>query len=183
MTSSEQSKTKVQYLVDLLRYKAWANAITLGVVASLPEAEALKQRATRFGSIVHTLNHIWVVEDIFRHHVTGRRHDYTARNTPAPPPLAELRSRFQEMDSWWISYAQSLRAEECDEMVCFTFVGGGDGAMTRAEILLHLVNHASYHRGFVGDMLYQAGVTPPATDLPVYLRETRKPPAGCGGEP
>jgi uncharacterized damage-inducible protein DinB len=34
-------------------------------------------------------------------------------------------------------------------------VGGGDGAMTRGQILLHLVNHTSYHRGFVADLFYQ----------------------------
>ena len=44
---------------------------------------------------------------------------------------------------------------------------------TRGEILLHVVNHTSYHRGFVADLFYQVpgGVRPPTTDLPVYLRE------------
>lgn len=43
--------------------------------------------------------------------------------------------------------------------------------MTRGEIILHLVNHATYHRGFVGDLLNQASVNPPATDLTVFLRD------------
>ena len=47
--------------------------------------------------------------------------------------------------------------------------------MTRAEILLHVVNHSSYHRGHVGDMLYQSGIEPPTTDLPVYLRHLQSP--------
>ena len=54
----------------------------------------------------------------------------------------------------------------------FTLIGGNQGAMTRGEILLHVVNHTSYHRGFVADLFYQVPATPPTSDLPVYLRET-----------
>src|SRR5256885_7587344 len=38
----------------------------------------------------------------------------------------------------------------------FEFVGGGQGAMTREQIVLHVVNHGSYHRGFVSDMMYRS---------------------------
>ena len=44
--------------------------------------------------------------------------------------------------------------------------------MSRRDIVLHVVNHTTYHRGHVADMLYDMGVFPPATDLPVFLRET-----------
>ena len=43
--------------------------------------------------------------------------------------------------------------------------------MTRGEILLHIVNHTSYHRGFVAQMFYEVPARPPTTDLPVYLRD------------
>jgi uncharacterized damage-inducible protein DinB len=43
--------------------------------------------------------------------------------------------------------------------------------MTRAEILLHVVNHNTYHRGFVAEMFYEVPARPPATDLPVFARE------------
>lgn len=43
--------------------------------------------------------------------------------------------------------------------------------MTRAEILLHVVNHTTYHRGFVADMFYQIPSKPRTTDLPVFLSE------------
>ena len=53
----------------------------------------------------------------------------------------------------------------------FTLIGGNQGVMTRGEILLHVVNHTSYHRGFVGDLFFQVPARPPTTDLPVFLRE------------
>lgn len=158
----------------LTRYKAWANGITYRTVMALPEGEALRQRPTRFGNMVHTLNHTYVIDDIFRAHLEGRRHGYTARNTDQPPLLDDLWAAVQAMDSWYVAYAEALREDALVETVRFEFVGGGRGAMTREAILLHIVNHGTYHRGFVGDMLYQVPAASPANDLPVYLREVER---------
>lgn len=155
----------------LVRYKAWANGITFPAVMALPDGEALRPRPTRFGNMVHTLNHAYVVDDIFRAHLEGRRHGYTARNTDHTPPLAELWEAVQAMDRWYVDFADGLSARELGEVVRFEFMGGGQGAMTREEILLHVVNHGTYHRGFVGDMLYQVPASSPANDLPVFLRD------------
>lgn len=34
--------------------------------------------------------------------------------------------------------------------------------------VLRTLNHATYHRGHIADMMYQPGITPPTTDLPVF---------------
>lgn len=57
------------------------------------------------------------------------------------------------------------------ETIKFEFVGGGDGAMTREDILLHLVNHATYHRGFVTTLLFPLKPNGAASDLTVFLRD------------
>ncbi len=57
------------------------------------------------------------------------------------------------------------------EQVNFTLIGGNRGAMSRGEILLHIVNHTSYHRGFACDMFFQVPARPPVMDLPVYMRQ------------
>lgn len=157
----------------LIRYKAWANGITFPAILALPVGEALRPRATRFGNIVHTLNHVYVVDDIFRAHLEGRRHGYLARNTDEPPSLADLWDAVQALDQWYVSYATGLSDAGLRELVPFQFVDGGAGAMTRAEILLHVVNHGTYHRGFVGDMLYQVPAPFPANDLSVFLCASR----------
>jgi uncharacterized damage-inducible protein DinB len=41
-------------------------------------------------------------------------------------------------------------------------------------MLLHVVNHTSYHRGFVADLFYQVPARPPITDLTVYLRDANR---------
>ncbi len=160
-------------LLTLTQYKKWANEITFSSVNDLPDEEAVKQRTTRFGNMVHTLNHVYVIDDIFKCHLLCRSHSYESRNTDTHPPLTELWDKQKEMDTWYVDYTQSLSEDQFSEIVDFEFVGGGNGSMSRADIILHIVNHGTYHRGFVGDMMYQASATPPANDLPVYLRELK----------
>ncbi|WP_080436606.1 DinB family protein [Burkholderia ubonensis] len=73
----------------LVRYKSWANGLTFKSVMDLPAGEALRQRPTRFGNMVHTLNHVYVVDDIFRHHLQGKKHTYTSRNTDHTPAVSD----------------------------------------------------------------------------------------------
>ncbi len=155
----------------LARYNAWANRLIFDAVAALPEGEATRTRATLFRNMVHTLNHNYIIDRIFQAHLEGREHGYTARITPDHPPLGELWRSQQDVDAWYVAWSDRMTDAALSERVDFTFVGGGEGAMTRAEILLHVVNHTSYHRGFVGDMFYQVPARPPTTDLPVFLRD------------
>ena len=162
----------------LTRYKAWANEIVFSTVAALPEGEATKPRPTLFKNMVHTLNHPYVIDCIFQAHLEGRAHGFTARNTPTHPPLDELWHAVKVMDRWYIDLSDRLSSQELAEAIRFQFIGGGDGVMTRGEILLHLVNHTTYHRGFVADMLNQASMNPRAMDLTVFLRDVHRAAAG-----
>jgi len=155
----------------LARYNAWANKLIFDAVGGLPEGEATKPRQSLFKSMVHMLNHNYVIDRIFQAHLEGREHGYGARNTPDHPPLEELWRAQQEVDAWYIAWSDSLTEAALSETLRFTFVGGGEGAMTRGDILLHVVNHTSYHRGFVAQMFYEVPARPPTTDLPVYLRD------------
>jgi uncharacterized damage-inducible protein DinB len=158
----------------LTRYKAWANELIFKAVAALPEGEAEKPRQSVFRSMVHTLNHNYVIDRIFQAHLEGRSHGYAARNTPDHPPLDELWRAQRDIDRWYIEWSERIDEAALAEKVSFTYVGGGEGVMTREEILQHLVNHTSYHRGFVAQMMFDIPVRPPTTDLTVYLRDAHK---------
>lgn len=155
----------------LTRYSAWANKLIFDTVAALPEGEATKPRQGLFKNMVHMLNHIYVIDRIFQAHLERRPHGYNARNTPEHPPLGELWRAQREIDAWYTAWSDRLTPAAMDERVSFTYVGGGDGVMTRGEILLHIVNHTTYHRGFVAEMIYRIPATPPATDFTVYVRD------------
>jgi uncharacterized damage-inducible protein DinB len=155
----------------LTRYNAWANERIFTAVAALPEGEATKPRKSVFKNMVHTLNHNYVIDRIFQAHLEGRPHGYSARNTESHPPLAELWRAQKELDQWYVASYDAMPESQLDGTLSFTFVGGGDGRMTRGEILQHLVTHTSYHRGYVAQMMYDVPVRPPTTDLTVFLRD------------
>ena len=158
----------------LARYSQWSDKVMFDAVAALPEGEALKPRASLFKNMVHTLNHIYVIDRIWQAHLEGRDHGYEARNTKDHPPLAELWQTQQEVDAWYVDWSDRQTDATLAETVQYTLIGGNKGAMTRGEILLHVVMHTNYHRGFVADMIYDVpGCRPPAMDLPVYMREGR----------
>jgi uncharacterized damage-inducible protein DinB len=156
----------------LTRYNAWANKVIFDAVAALPDGEATKERATLFKNMVNTLNHIYVVDLIWQAHLQGRDHGIPALNAVLHTSLADLWRAQQEIDAWYIDWSDALSTAAAEEAVRFTLIGGNNGEMRRGDIILHVVNHTSYHRGFVADLFYQVPARPPLTDLPVFLRET-----------
>jgi len=155
----------------LLRYKAWANDLVFAAVREIPTEEAYKPRPTTFGSIVQTLDHVHVIDDIFCHHLRGERHSYIARTAGEPRSLSDLHDRVRATDQWYIGTFDGYTEDDLEAAVDFQFLGGERGSMSRGEIALHVVNHCSYHRGFVGDMLKQVPYDWPANDLTVFLRD------------
>lgn len=156
----------------LTRYNAWANQQIFDAVAALPEGEAMKERPTLFKNMVNTLNHLYVVDLIWQGHLEKRTHGIPALNTVLHGELEDLWRAQQAIDAWFIAWSDALSDLALEEELRFTLIGGNPGVMTRGEILLHVVNHTSYHRGFVADLFYQVPTRPPLTDLPVFLRET-----------
>ncbi len=153
----------------LTRYNAWANKAIFEAVAALPAGEATKERPTLFKTMVNTLNHLHVVDLIWQAHIEGRDHGIPALNTVLYSDLTELWLAQQVIDAWFIAWGDTLSEADADEIVRFTLIGGKQGEMRRSEIVLHVVNHTSYHRGFVADLFYQVPARPPLTDLPVFL--------------
>lgn len=157
----------------MMRYKAWADELFLAKVAQLSEAQLVAPQPIIFGNMLRTLHHSYAMDRVWQAHLLGESHGYTTRNPDNPPSFDVLHPMQLAMDAWYVSYADALTSEAFGEIVEFEFIGGGSGAMSRGDILMHVVNHTTYHRGHVADMLYHCAVFPPTTDLPVFLRERR----------
>lgn len=155
----------------LARYKAWADDVFLSAVASIAPAELTAPRPIVFGSLIRTLHHAYAMDHVWRCHLTGKPHGLATRNPEHCPGIDELAASQRGIDDWYVRYADSLTESELDSIVGFEFIGGGGGRMSRREILLHVVNHATYHRGHAAYVLYAIGRSPPVTDLPVFLRD------------
>jgi uncharacterized damage-inducible protein DinB len=157
------------------RYRAWADQLTYESVAALPPGEAEKPRETLFKTMIGTLNHNLLIDRVWQAHVEGRDHGFKARNVVLHADLPGLWRAQQSMNQWWIDWCDTQTAQSLETPVPFRFIDGGDGTMTRGAILLHVVNHGSYHRGWIAEMFYEMPRKPPATDLPVYLARERGP--------
>jgi uncharacterized damage-inducible protein DinB len=155
----------VSMLQSLFGQKAWANAELFDVLATVT-ADAELHTAIR------TLNHIYVVDRIFRAHLLGEPHGYDGTNTKATPTLAELRAAVLETDAWYQQYTSSLTDVALAEPVRFSFTDGDMGTMSREEMLMHVITHGGYHRGNVGQVLKNIGVAPPRDLLTKFLHVT-----------
>lgn len=152
-------------LQSLFGQKAWANAELFDVLATVT-AE------TDLHTALRTLNHIYVVDRIFRAHLLGEPHGYEATNTKATPTLAELRAAVAETDAWYRQYVAGLDDAALAGLVRFRFTDGDMGTMSREEILMHVITHGGYHRGNVGQVLKNISVAPPRDLLTKYLHVT-----------
>lgn len=158
----------------LTRYKAWANQLIFDTVSKLISNKKENENQQLIGKIIRALNHIYIIDLIWQAHLERREHSFTERNPKDYLSFETLKSEQQKIDQWYIAYSNTLSCEKLNEKINFTLIGGDSGVMTRSEILLHVVNHASYHRGFIADMFYQMNIKPPATDLTVFLMNNRK---------
>ena len=155
-------------LTSLFRFKSWADADLLEALGSF---DALAHAAP-YKLAVRTVNHLHVVDQIFRGHLQGAPHGFEATNTPNTPTLAELRQSVGAVDDWYLRYVDSLDEAQLAEEVEFTFTDGDAGCMTRQEILMHVLTHGGYHRGAVGQVLRGVGIAPPRELYTRFLHAT-----------
>ncbi|GAC87468.1 DNA damage inducible nuclease inhibitor DinB [Gluconobacter thailandicus F149-1 = NBRC 100600] len=154
-----------------LQYRAWADRLTYEALLQLPREEIVKPRQTTFGTILQTLGHVHVVDDMFCHHLQGTEHSYRSRQADQTLDLKDWWWATQELHQWYMKACAGWSTDDLKEKISFAFIDGQAGIMTREEIILHVVNHATYHRGFIGDMLKQIPHNWPANDLTVFLRD------------
>jgi uncharacterized damage-inducible protein DinB len=144
-------------LHTLFAQKSWANNELFNQLATVTAPE----HASAVHSAIRTLNHIYVVDRIFRAHLLSEPHGYTATNTDATPSLGELHFAAAETDAWCEQYSTAITPSQFQETITFRFTDGDAGRMPREEMLAHIISHAAYHRGNVGQILKSISVAPP----------------------
>jgi uncharacterized damage-inducible protein DinB len=158
-------------LPTLFAQKSWANNELFNLLATVTAPE----HASAVHSAMRTLNHIYVVDRIFRAHLLSEPHGYTATNTntntntDATPSLGELHFAAAETDAWYEQYSAAVTPSQLQERIAFQFTDGDAGRMTREEMLAHIITHGAYHRGNVGQILKSISVAPPRDLLTKFL--------------
>lgn len=156
-----------EQIITLLKYKRWIDFETLAAISRVDaSAYPEKHRLT-----LRLMNHIYVVDQIFKANMTGQQHGYTALNTPETPSAEELQTKMAACTDGYIQRVKQMTEAELSETITFQFVDGGAGKMKAVDMLNHVLFHGTYHRGAVGWLLSEVGVTPPKDVLTVFLRD------------
>lgn len=146
-------------------YKQWADQRALEAARTL-DAVAQPQA---FAFVCQQFNHMLMVEELFRARLLGLPAPHAATNSARLPPLDELESRLWVSDTWFADYIAGLAPASHEQIICFDFADGQAGSMSRLEILFHIINHGSYHRGAIGHALERAGAQRPADTYTLYI--------------
>jgi uncharacterized damage-inducible protein DinB len=140
----------------LVCYKQWADRGLCDVVVQT----IARLDAQDTAIVLRILDHIHVVDQIFQHHLQGRRHGFHAPRSVEVPDLSTLTSGMHRVDAWYASYVGGLSAGDFEEPIDFVFTSGKSARMRRSEMLLHVCLHGTYHRGNAGLILLKNGIAP-----------------------
>jgi uncharacterized damage-inducible protein DinB len=159
----------------LATYNAWADQTLFASVATLPADHVYRQTGTLFGSVIGTLNHNYQVDLIWQANILGEAHGFSGRRDLLHPKLEDLLRAQTIANNWLIGWASEQTSTSLRETAAFRFTSGRQATMQKGAMLLHVVNHKTYHRGWVSQMFFDAGARPPETDLSVYLCQATRP--------
>jgi len=157
-------------LREQLLYMLWADRMMLKAVRDVTPEDLLRDAGVSFGSLLGTMVHILGSQRLWLSRFAG----IAIERRPTLQDFPDLPAWIQGWEET-ASGVEAFLAALTDEQLAahITWVDPEAGALTRPlwQPVLHLVNHASYHRGQMISLLRQMGYQPPSTDLIRYFRE------------
>jgi uncharacterized damage-inducible protein DinB len=151
-----------------LEFMKWADEIMLVALSQTPADRVSQDLGSSFQSMFGALNHVYLAEWLWLKRVRGEQ-DAQIADIESAPDLAALGLLWPALHQMWINWATALSTGDWPTLVTHR-TRGIQYQMPCWQIVLHLVNHGSYHRGQVASMLRQSGFTPPGTDLITFYR-------------
>jgi len=152
---------------NAFKYKIWADKRALQAIGSVNKLRF--QDSYKF--LLQQVNHMIIVEDLFKSRLTNEFTPHNSTNTDIVPELSELTDRLSESGKWYLSYVSTLDKLNLEDLISFKFADGKFGSMRKGEMLFHILNHGSYHRGSIANALDLADVPHPIDGYGIYIHE------------
>ena len=152
-------------LVLQLRYSAWATRRVLESATALSKEELHRDLGNSYGGLHGTMTHIYQADAIWFDRLMGAPTGDLSRYEPSP----DFSEWLPLLDSY-VKWAEALTPADWDRIANYRNVKGEPFQTPIWQIVLHVVNHATYHRGQITTLLRQLGRAPVATDLILYYR-------------
>jgi uncharacterized damage-inducible protein DinB len=152
-----------------LNYTAWASAHLVEAAGRLSSEELTRDFRTAGKSVLGTLVHVFAADRIWLARLEGRpRLPFV---TDADYALPVLEKDWPALLERWKLWAAGLTDEAAAATVAYADMSGNPYQQPHWQIVLHMVNHGTHHRGQVSGFLRAMGYTPPKIDLVFYYRE------------
>ena len=149
-----------------LDYSAWASQRLLDAAAKLSPEELKRDFQTADKTVLDTLAHVYAADRIWLARVKGE-----PRATfldPEDRDLTVLQSEWPALHERWKLWITELG--DASGNISYKDMRGNPYTQPAWQIVLHLVNHGTHHRGQVSGFLRSMGKTPPPLDLIAYYR-------------
>jgi uncharacterized damage-inducible protein DinB len=160
----------VRTVRGLLAYTIWADRAMLKALKGVRDEDLTRETGGSFGTVLGTMAHILGAEQLWLSRYLGVPLD----RLPGPedyPSLAALEASFLDFWPQLEFFLASLLSEQLEQSFLWVNTRGETNSAPFRQVLLHFVNHATYHRGQVANLLRQLGYEPPHTDLAYYPGE------------
>ncbi len=152
-----------------LEFMKWADDTTFAALSQAPPDQVAQDRGSSFKSLFHTLTHVYLAELVWFKRVQGQ-HEAKLADLESPADLNALGQAWPTLHQGWIDWSRSLSGDDWSKPLILRSSQGAEFALPNWQLVMHLVNHGSYHRGQVATMLRQAGIKPPGTDVITFYR-------------
>jgi uncharacterized damage-inducible protein DinB len=163
----------VTILQQHLRYTSWASQALLETAGGLSPDQLLRDFGTANKTLLGTLVHIFAADRLWLARVEGRP---PARFvTEADHSLDVLRRDWPPLLDGWVRWASSLDDEAVRRELLYHDLKGREWREPLWQIVLHVVNHATHHRGQVSGFLRTMGLTPAPLDEIAFFRQQAPP--------
>lgn len=160
-----------EILQQLAVYNIWANNLLWGAIKNLPEQMHQQEIPSSFNSLQKTLLHMWNAESVWWQRMKLQERitepvDYFKGN------INEVIAGLQHQNRQWKEWVDNAQGHDFDHVFQYQNSMGEQFKQPLFQMLLHLFNHGTYHRGQVVTMLRQLGVEKiPQTDFIVWSRK------------
>ncbi|WP_151714147.1 DinB family protein [Acinetobacter bereziniae] len=153
--------------VKLFLYKQWSDQRLFKAIAQIDQEKYLDE----YQFAKQQFNHMIIVEELFRARLEHKKALHTQTNTEVLPAFDELQQRIEHSHAWWIEFVENIQSVQLAEIVHFQFIDKKTGSLSIEEILFHIINHGTYHRGNIAHALHHAQVTHPADTYTVFIHQ------------
>jgi len=156
----------------LALYNCWANERLYGCAAQLTPEALAEDRGAFFGSLLGTLNHLLVTDRLWMSRLEGASPRGTRLNEVLHEDFRDLSAARRSQDQKIIAFVHDLSEERLAEPLDYATTGGTPYSQPLHQVLAHLFNHQTHHRGQAHHLIGLAlgREKAPVLDLLVYQR-------------